>query len=244
MPEALRRAVFGPEPHVAFIGADQQALALLPQGVFAVPVGDGGQAAIHRGDLRDGLGHDILMLRRHQRQVDPRQGRHLPRPEARGVHRPIGADRPARGFGDPGPVRLRNRCRHRREAVDLRPPRPRARRIGRGHARRIDIAALRFVHDAADAVEIDQRMQTLGLIPADLVEIHLVIARLGRLKPQLVFARLGLGKVEGAGLKDPAALPRLGLQLVVKAHRVVLKAADIGAVMQPVDIRRRVPGGA
>ena len=244
MPEALGRAVLGPEPHVAFIGADQQALALLPQVVFAVAVGDGGQAAIHRGDLRDGLGHEILMLRRHQRQVDPGEPRHLARPEARRVHHPTGADRPARGFDDPRPVGLRHRRRHRREAVDLRAPRPRPRRIGHRHARRIDIAALRFVHDAADAVEIHQGMQPLCLIPADLVKIHLVIARLGRLKPQLMFARPGLGKVEGAGLEDAAALSRLGLQFLVKAHRVVLKAADIGAVMQPVDIRRRVPGRA
>ena len=126
--------------------------------------------------------------------------------------------------------------------MDLGAPRPRACGIGHGHARRVHIAALGFIHDAADAVEVHQRVQPLGLVPADLMEIHAIVFRLGRLQAQLVFARLSLRQIKAAGLEDAAALPRLGLQLFVKAHGVMLQSADVGAVMQPVDIGRRVPG--
>ena len=113
-----------------------------------------------------------------------------------------------------------------------------------GDAGRIDIAALGFEHDAADAGEIDQRVQPFGLGPADLVEIHPVISGLCRLKPQLVFPCLGLGKIKRSGLEDTTALSGFGLQFLIKPHGIVLKAADIGAVMQPVDIGCRMPCAA
>ena len=129
------------------------------------------------------------------------------------------------------------------EADDLGPALPRARRIGVCHAGWIDIATIGFPHDAADTVEIHQRMQAFGLIPADLMEIHAIKLGLGRLQAQLMFALFGLGEIERSGLEDTAALPGFGLELFVEVHRVVLDAADIGAVMQPVNIRGRMPGG-
>ena len=87
-------------------------------------------------------------------------------------------------------------------------------------------------------------MQAFGLVAADLVEIHPVKFRLGRLQAQLMFARLCLRQIQRSGLKHPAALPGFRLQFPVKVHRIVLDAGNIGAVMQPVDIGRRVPGAA
>ena len=116
--------------------------------------------------------------------------------------------------------------------------------VGGGHARGVHIAAVGFIHDAADAVEVHQRVQRLGLGATDLVKVHAVKFRLGGLQAQLMFAGFGLGKVERSGLEHAAALASLGFKLVVEAHRVMLDAADIGAVMQPVDIRRRMPCGA
>jgi hypothetical protein len=161
-----------------------------------------------------------------------------------GVHHPGREDIALFGAHDPGAVRLRLRPDHRGEAVDLRPPLARAHRIGIGHARGVHIAAIGLEHDAADAVEIDQRVQTLGLVAADLVEIHAVTPRLGLLQAQLVLPVLGLREIEEPGLEHAAGLAGLGLQLLVERHRVVLQPRDVGAVMQPVDIRRRVPGGA
>jgi hypothetical protein len=129
----------------------------------------------------------------------------------------------------------------RREAVDFGAALARSRGVGGCHARRIDIAALRLVHDAADAVEVDQRVQLLRLLPADLVEVHLVAARLGLLQPKLVLAGLGLGEIERTRLEDAAILAGLRLQLLVQSHGVVLQPADVGIVVQPMDVGRRVP---
>ena len=104
--EVERRALLGPELHVALIGADQQALALLAQVIFAVAVADRGQAAVERVDLGDGLGDEILVFRGLQRQVDPGQRRHLAPPEPGRVHHPSGADVALRGTHDPTAVRL------------------------------------------------------------------------------------------------------------------------------------------
>ncbi len=242
--ETLRRAVLGPEFHRLFIGTHEKALALLPQVILAVAVGDRRQAAIHRGDFGDGLGDEILMLGRHQGQLDPRQRRHLAAPEAGGVDHPVGVDIALRRFDNPCAVRLLDRRCHRCEAIDLGPAHPCARGIGIGHARGIDVAAIGLVHDAADAVEIDKRVQALGLVATHLVEIHPVKLGLRGLQPQLMFACFGLGKIERAGLEHAAALPRLGLELFVEAHCIVLNAADVGRVMQPMYVGRRVPRGS
>ncbi len=87
-------------------------------------------------------------------------------------------------------------------------------------------------------------MQALGLVAAHLVEVHAVAARLGLLQAQLMLAGLGLREVEAAGLEHAAGLAGLGLQLGVEVHRVVLQAGDVGAVVQAVDVGRRVPGAA
>ena len=75
--EVQRRAVLGPELHIAFVGADQQTQPLLAQIVLAVAVGDRGQAAAQARDLGDRLGDEILVLGGDQRQVEAGHRRHL-----------------------------------------------------------------------------------------------------------------------------------------------------------------------
>ena len=238
------RAILGPEFHVLLIGADQQALALLAQVVFAIAVRNRRQAAVQRRNRVDGFGDEILMLGGDQRQRKARHRRHLAPPEPRRIDHPRRADIALVGAHDPGAIRLRLGACDGRKAVDVRPPRPRPDGIGIGHARRVNIAAIGFKHDAANAVEIDQRVQTLGLIAAHLMEVHAIAPRLGLLQAQLMLARLGLGQIQAAGLEHAAGLARLCLQLLVKVHGIMLKAADVGAVVQPVNIRRRMPCAA
>ena len=115
--------------------------------------------------------------------------------------------------------------------MDFGPVLPRTCRIGIGDAGRVHIAAIRLPHDAADAVEIDQRMQPLCLVPAYLMEVHSVKPRLCRLKPQLMLPRLGLRKVKATRLENATALPGLGLQFLIQVHRIVLNAGNIGIVV-------------
>ena len=53
----------------------------------------------------------------------------------------------------------------------------------------------------------------------------------------------GLGQIEAARLKHTTTLPRFSLQFIIEVHRIMLNAADVGAVVQPMDIRRRMPCG-
>ena len=240
--KTLRRAVLGPEAEVLLVSAHQQPLAFLAQVIFSVAIGHRGQAAVQRRNFGNGFGHEILVFGRLQRQCDARHRRHLAPPEAGGIHHPRCCNIALFGAYHPGAIRLLFGSRHRAKADDLGPCRARARSICVGDARRVHIAPIGFPHDAADAVEIDQRVQAFGLGPVHLEKIHVIEFGLGGLKAQLVFARLGLGQIERSGLKHAAALPGFLLQFLVQPHRVVLDAADVGAVVQPVDVGRRVPG--
>src|SRR5689334_5687395 len=112
--------------------------------------------------------------------------------------------------------------------MDLSPALTRARGIGHGDAGGVDIPALRLVHDATYAIEIDQGVKPFCFAPVNLIEIHLVTAGLRLLQPQLMLARFRLREIKGARLEDAATLAGLLLQLLVKRHRVVLEPADIG----------------
>ena len=100
-----------------------------------------------------------------------------------------------------------------------------------GDTRGINISAIRFKHDASHPVIIDQRMQSLRLISADLVKVHIIEFGFRRLKAQLMFPIFCLSQIQASGLKYAAALPGFRLQRIVKVHRIVLDTADIGAVM-------------
>jgi len=102
--KALRCSVLGPEFEVFLIGADQEALALLAQVIFAVPVCDGGEAVWHGLNLGDGFGDEVLMFGGLQREGDPGHGGHLASPQACGVDHNRSYDVSFGGFDDPSAV--------------------------------------------------------------------------------------------------------------------------------------------
>jgi hypothetical protein len=57
-----------------------------------------------------------------------------------------------------------------------------------------------------------------------------------------MLALFGLREVERTGLEDAAGLAGLDLKLLVQRHGVVLQAADVGGVVQAVNVGRRMPG--
>ena len=87
-------------------------------------------------------------------------------------------------------------------------------------------------------------MQVLGLGPVHLIEIHAVKLGLRGLQAQLMLTLFCLREVQRTGLKHAAGLACFLFQRVIEVHRIVLDTADIGAVVQPVNIGRRVPSGA
>ena len=241
MTEPLRGAVLGPEPQVLFICPDKQTLALLAQVIFAIAVRNRRQPPVHARDLCNGFGHEILVLCRLQWQLDTGQCCDLASPQSGGVHDPPGRNITLCCAHDPRAVGLLFGACDRAKPDDLSPVLPRARRIGIGHARGVHIAARWFIHDAADAIKIHQRMQRFGLGPADLMKIQAVILGFGGLQPQLMLARLCLRQIQRSGLEHAAALPCLGLKRVIQIHRIVLDARDVVVIVQPVNVGRRMP---
>ena len=75
---------------------------------------------------------------------------------------------------------------------------------------------------ARATTNVPTRRLALGLIAGHFMKVHAIVAGLGGLKAQLMFPRLGLRQIQGTRLKDATTLPRLGLQLFVKAHGVML----------------------
>ena len=242
MAEIERCSLLGPELHLFLIGADQQAVAFLAEVIFAVAVGDRGKAASQRRHLVDRLGDEILVLGRLQRQAEPGHRRHFAAPQAGSIHHPFRVDIALFGAYDPAAIGLRLGSGDRAETLDLGAKQARAGGIGVGDARRVDIAAIGLEHDAAHIVELRQRMKFLRLLAADLVEPEAVEFGLRLLKPQLMLALLGLRQIERSRLEHTAALAGFGLELLVQVHRVMLDAGDVVVVVQPVDIRSRVPG--
>jgi hypothetical protein len=220
--EVHRRTVLGPVTSVLFIGAHEQPLPFLAQVVLAVAVGDQRQAIIERLDLGNCLGHEILVLERHQRQFYPCHCGHFTCPQAGRIDHDIGMNRTLVGLYVPAAVGSLAGGDHRGESMHLGAALTRTLSVSMGNARRIDVTAVGFVHDAADAVEIGERMHALGLVTRQFVELDLEVLRLGGLHAQLVLAVRGLREVKRTRLKDTAALPGLLFQVFVEPHGVVL----------------------
>ena len=243
MGEIEWRAIFGPEPHVFFIGTNEETVAFLPEIILAIPISNRRQTAAKVGDFIYRFGDKILVLCRLQRQGQPRQRRHFTAPEARCIHNPLRMNIALFGTHDPRAIRLLVRPDHGAKPFNRRPHRTRARRIGHGHARRVHIAAFGFKHNAAHVIELRKRMQFFGLFTADLIEVQPIIFRLRFLQAQLVLTLLRLRQIKRPRLENATALPGLFLQLFIKVHRIVLDTRDIVVVMQPVDIGGRMPSG-
>ena len=241
MTKPLRRALFGPKPQVFFISADQKALAFLAQIIFTIPIRHRWQPAIHFGNVRNRLCHKILMFCWLQRQSQTGKCRNFAPPQPSGIDHPVGLNIPLRRLHDPAAIQLLFcRC-HRGKSINLSAFLTCPRRIGIGDPGWIHITAVGLPHDAANAVIIDQWVQTFSFVPADFVKIHAIQLGLGRLQPQLMFTRFGLRKIQGPRLENPASLPGFCLEFLVQVHRIVLNSADICAVMQAMNVCSRMP---
>ena len=86
-------------------------------------------------------------------------------------------------------------------------------------------------------------MQAFGLCAVNLMEIHAIKLGLRGLQAQLMLPRLGLRQIERTGLEHATGLARFLFERVIEIHRIMLDPADIGTVMQTMDIGRGVPGG-
>ena len=163
--EVGRDAVLPLGAALPFVGAEDEALALLAQIVGDVGVAQQRQpvlAALDQG--RDVLGDQVLVLHRDDRQVPADQRHDLARPVAGGVDHDLGADRLALvGADQPLAGAAAGEAGDAGEALDPAAGLAGEARIGLGQLRRVDVAVERVPERALEVVRLQERVELARL---------------------------------------------------------------------------------
>ena len=145
-----------------FVYPEQQALTFLAHVELRVGVVHERKLAVHRLDLRDRFGDEVMVLDRHQGQPDSCQRSHFACPQPGRVHHVLGDDGALLRHHLPGAVAARIGLQHRAVAHDLRATITRALRERMGDAARVDVPAVRVVQHALHAGRIEDRYERPG----------------------------------------------------------------------------------
>ena len=239
-----RRTFRAPVPRVAFIDAEQRTFAEGLQVGEALEVGDRHELTTERGEHRHIVGDEVMVRHRHHRQVEADHAPDTLRPKTRCVHDMLGDD--AALFGDdvPLPVGPLLQVEHAVAQDQIRAAAPRGDGEGVRRAMRIDIAFVRVVEAALEPGRIDERTHLADLLGRDEARRHvhgLVHRALGF---QHLPALVGGGEAHAARHVHADTLAALALDLVVEPDGVALQRGDVRVVVERVETRRRVPGGA
>ena len=231
-------------PRVAFIDAEQRTFAEGLQVGEALEVGDGHELAAERGEHRYVVGDEVVVRHRHHRKVEADHAPDAPRPKTRCVHDMLGDD--AALFGDDVPLAVGALPEIKNPVAqhEIRAAAPRGDGEGMRRAMRIDIAFMRVVEAALEPGRIDQRAHLADLFGRDeaCVHVHGLVHR--ALGFQHLPALVGGGKAHAARHVHADTLAALALDLVVEPDGVALQRGDVRVVVERVETRRRVPGGA
>ena len=246
--EVPRRLLRCPRPVVLFVGAEQDTLAFLAGIDLAGEVDHVRELAtgalVVLDHLRHRFGHQVVVLHGEHRELEPAHATDLARPQSAGVHDVLGVDRVV-AIGDhvPRAVLALRESGHPRVGVDLGPALASADGVGVGDAVGVDAAFVLVVESADEVLLLEQRVELLGLLHGDHLHVHAEIttAGLGHAEPVEPLGRVG--ELETTGQVDRARLTRLGLDLLVEVHRVLLEPGDVGVTVQRVHPARGVPGG-
>ena len=221
------------------VRTQEKALRLLAQVVRGVDLPEERQLAAERRDLGNRLRHEVLVLHRDDREVQPRQLPDLARPRAGGVHDDLGADLPLIGDDPPLAAGGPRDARHPGAPADPGATVAGALDQGLRHARRVDVAVLRVPHRAQEPARVDERVEPADLLRPDHLEREADRPRLPAMAPVLVHPVRHRGEPEAPGPVEPDRLPRLRLEPLVEVRA---REVDPREVQARVEVRR-VAGG-
>ncbi len=242
--EILRRAADRPMLAAMLVGADQQTLAFLPQIGFAIEIDAHGDFAIEPRHRRNVVGDDVLVLHRHDRQLDARHPPHLARPQPAGIDDIIGLDGAVLGDDQPAAIRGLLQLDHGIAQIDLGAPRLGGLGIGVGDAGGIDMPVIGIVERTDETRRVDQGIEFLHLLHRHEIEIELQVARPAALHPEIIHAGLAGREIEEADAVDAADLARFLFQLVIEPHRISLQRGHVGVAIDGVHAAGGMPGRA
>ena len=167
----------------AFVGAEVEAVFLLPQVVGHVHVAQERQLAAGAlgpgADLGNLLEHEILVAHHRHRHGAPAEGAE-PLADPLGivagrVHHDLAADVALLGMDDPLAPFARH-ARRRAEPLDPCAERPRAAGQRLGELRRVDVSVGWIIECARDVVGLDQGVLRVDLLRPEKVERHALMA--------------------------------------------------------------------
>ncbi len=246
--ERARDAADGPGHWVGLVATHHQAADLLLVVGEAVGVPQRRQVARHLRSER--LGDDVLVLHRHERDVDPHRGSQGAGPLAAAHHDLLALD--ATGASGATVTTALMTPETTSMLLDLGVLADRRTRhagaAGEGHG---DVAGAGLAVGGQErctdeVVDLHQRPQLLGLLRGE--QVHLQAEALGRggLAAHLGPAFLVAGQAQATVHLPAGGLAGLGLQGAVQLHRVAEQLGDVGAgaqlAHQPGGVERAARG--
>ena len=194
--------------------------------------------------LRDRVGHEVLVLHRDGWQVEVHHRAHLPRPGTGGGHNRLADDVAPRGLHQPLARTGALDAYDLGVAIDLGPPVARALGQRLRHVRRGHVPVVRVEDGAHEAVEIAERPQRADLVGADQLEGDADGVRHAAVAAVLVHPLLVGGEAQVAGAVEAHRLPGLFLQLLIEVDRILVELADAVAHVEERQQACGVPSGA
>jgi len=241
--EIIRNAIHGPRHSVAFEGAQQERAALLANVEGGVRVAHYGHVYPQSLHLIENVGNQVVVLERHDGQVDPDHLAQLPCPLAGRVDDNLGANVPSCCAHEPLAV-LSLDASDWRPPIDLGATRQGSLGEGVGHAGRIHVSVSGRVRGGQDIVEIGQRPKLLSRFATDDLERHAdrVGNRLAVM--ELVYALWRHRQAEAPTAAQIDCLSRLGFEPFVQIEAVLQQFHDVPARIELGAEAGRVPGRA
>ena len=170
MAKIPRRAIHGPWTAGLFVKSYAKAAAFLPQVALSSWIHHMRMfaACIDNGrNLRDIFSDNILMLHRHQREIDARHRPHLTRPKAGGIYNMLRMNRAFIRHKIPGAIGPLCGGEHFAMSLDMRPAHSSGLGIGMGCARRVEMPVKRIIEPTNDPIDIGHRGNLGDLVRSD-----------------------------------------------------------------------------
>ena len=245
--ELRRNAIDRPNLRFLLIGAENEAVALLPAIPALLRVADDGELGraclLPFGNGRHGIGDEVLVQNGHGWHVDAHHGADLEAPGARGIDDVQRAEDAVLRLDQPAAIFAAN-CQHRIVALDhcAMPLGHSCHRVGGEGG--IDVPVIGLIDAAQEAVQSRQRMEFGDAVPVD--DFKRVAGELGKARDmaELVHAVRVARDAHRAGAVEAAALAGLLRQdVAVEPHRCGAQFLDGRVVGEMGAQARRMPGG-
>ena len=207
------------------VGTEDEAAILLahvPGGIgFAQHAHFGKALLLARDDRRMGLGHDVLVLDRDDRDVEPDHGAGLAGEVAGGRHNVLAGDRALVGLDDPA-ISLARDPGHARVPIDRGAELARALRHRLGQVGRLDIAVVGMLDGAQDPVRFAKRPDLLQLLGGEQPDVHTDRVGDALVGEILVEAVPRAGEPDVRDPPEADILAGLGLELAVELDGILM----------------------